>query len=85
MSSFLKEFFHESHTTLPFTSRWLELGHLAIPKLKGVWEILLPKYNWHPVIKKEGENGLLGEAPNSLCLCQKTLPTGSVNLNGSYL
>lgn len=43
---------------------------MAVAKLKGVWEVSPLKHNWHVIIKKEGENGLLGEAPSSLCLCR---------------
>lgn len=57
MDAFLFEAsFQKSHTILLFTFCWPELNHLAIPRFKGVWEILLPKYNWPPVIKEEGKN-----------------------------
>lgn len=28
------------HISLPFTSHWLELSHMAAPHCKGVWEML---------------------------------------------
>lgn len=50
-----KESFQKSHTTFPFPSYGPELSHLALCRSQGVWEILLPQYNWRPFIKEEGE------------------------------
>lgn len=63
---------------------WPELGHLAIPRLNGVWEILLPKYNWHPLIKKEREWFVGRNTKQPLPLLEDSA-NRQCYLNGSYL